>query len=69
MRSGVKGDVTDRALDEVYQQADPTALARQLALKQAPRLRKLDPAVARRRLVAMLQRRGFDYDAIKPLPR
>lgn len=31
------------------------------------RLAKLDPAVARRRLVGMLQRRGFDYDAIKPV--
>jgi hypothetical protein len=30
-------------------------------------LKKLDPQVARRRLVGMLQRRGFDYDSIKPV--
>jgi SOS response regulatory protein OraA/RecX len=38
-----------------------------LARKQAPRLRKLDPIVARRRLTGMLQRRGFDYDDIRPV--
>jgi regulatory protein len=67
IRSGVKGDVADRALDEVYTDADTLALARDLAQKQAPRLRQLDPAVARRRLVGMLQRRGFDYDDIRPV--
>jgi regulatory protein len=66
-RAGVSGDVADRALDSVYDTTDTVALARELALKQAPRLRKLDPLVAKRRLVGMLQRRGFDYDAIKPV--
>ena len=42
-------------------------MARELALKQAPRLRKLDPLVAKRRLVGMLQRRGFDFETIKPV--
>jgi regulatory protein len=67
LRSGVKSDVAQNAVNEVYSQADSTDIARQLAMKQAPRLKKLDPMVARRRLVGMLQRRGFDYDAIKPL--
>lgn len=67
LKSGVKGDVADKALTEVYAEHDSTAVARQLAQKQLPRLRKLDPLVARRRLVGMLQRRGFDYDAIKPV--
>jgi regulatory protein len=67
IRSGVKGDVADRALREVYNDADTLAIARQLAEKQAPRLRQLDPIVARRRLVGMLQRRGFDYDDIRPV--
>jgi NAD(P)-dependent dehydrogenase (short-subunit alcohol dehydrogenase family) len=43
------------------------AVARALAAKQAPRLKRLDPIVARRRLIGMLQRRGFDYDEIKPV--
>lgn len=67
LRSGVKGDVAERALDEVYEKSDSASVARELAMKQATRLKKLDPMVARRRLVGMLQRRGFDYDAIKPV--
>ena len=66
-KAGVSGDVADKALTDVYSEHDSTAVARQLAEKQAPRLKKLDPLVARRRLVGMLQRRGFDYDSIKPV--
>jgi regulatory protein len=67
LKAGVKGDVADKALDDVYDAHDSTAAARQLAEKQAPRLKKLDPFVARRRLVGMLQRRGFDYESIRPV--
>ena len=67
IRSGVSGDVARRALEDVYEQRDSTAVARELALKQRARLSKLDPTVARRRLVGMLQRRGFDYDEIRPV--
>jgi regulatory protein len=66
-KAGVSGEVASKALDEVYESTDPTSVARELALKQAPRLRKLDPAVAKRRLIGMLQRRGFDYEDIKPV--
>jgi regulatory protein len=67
LKSGVKVEVAKKALDHVYDATDTMSMARQLAEKQAPRLRKLDPVVARRRLVGMLQRRGFDYDDIKPV--
>ncbi|HEV7301804.1 MAG TPA: RecX family transcriptional regulator [Tepidisphaeraceae bacterium] len=67
MRAGVKGSVAKAALDEVYDATDPVAEARALAEKQAARLSRLDPIVAKRRLVGMLQRRGFDYEAIKPV--
>jgi regulatory protein len=67
LRSGVKSDVANTALNDVYEQTDPTAMARDLALKQVNRLKRLAPEVARRRLVGMLQRRGFDYDSIKPV--
>ena len=66
-KAGVTNEVADRALSDVYSEHDSTAVARQLAEKQAARLKKLDPAVARRRLVGMLQRRGFDYESIKPV--
>ncbi len=67
LKAGVKGDVADKALGDVYESTDTLAVARELARKQAPRLKKLDPQVARRRLVGMLQRRGFDYDDIRPV--
>src|SRR5688500_259739 len=67
MKSGVERETANRAVEDVYEQTDSVALARQLVAKQTPRLRKLDPLVARRRLVGMLQRRGFDYDTIKPI--
>jgi regulatory protein len=67
MRAGVKKDVAEVAVGEVYESNDNVAEARKLAMKQAARLRKLDPQVAKRRLVGMLARRGFDYDAIKPV--
>lgn len=67
MRAGVKKDVAEVAVGEVYESNDNVAEARKLAQKQAARLKKLDPQVARRRLIGMLQRRGFDYDSIKPV--
>jgi len=65
LRAGVAGEVADAALADVYDAADTLAIARELARKQAPRLGKLQPQVARRRLMGMLQRRGFDYEEIK----
>ena len=67
MRKGVSRETATTALDAVYETTDTAAVALGLAQKQAARLKKLDPAVARRRLVGMLQRRGFDYDDIKPV--
>jgi regulatory protein len=68
IKAGVKKDIADAALDEVYDdKSDSLAAARHLAEKKAPSLRKLDPLTARRRLAGMLQRRGFDYETIKPV--
>lgn len=67
LKSGVKNDTARRALEDVYDAHDSLAVARQLAQKQAPRLRKLDPIVARRRLAGMLLRRGFSYDEVRPV--
>ena len=66
-KAGVSNEVADGALKEVYEKSDSVAVARELAMKQLARLRKLDPAVAKRRLVGMLQRRGFEYADIKPV--
>jgi regulatory protein len=67
MRAGVDRDVASRAMEDVYGSVDNVAAARKLAEKQSARLKRLDPVVARRRLAGMLQRRGFDYDTIRPV--
>jgi regulatory protein len=65
LKSGVKSEVANEALDDVYNTADSVEVARQLAMKKARSLKQLDPVTARRRLAGMLQRRGFEYEAIK----
>jgi regulatory protein len=67
LKAGVKKDVADAALDDVYETADTLGTARELARKKAPSLKRLDPTVARRRLAGMLMRRGFDYETVKPV--
>lgn len=67
LKAGVKKDVADAALEDVYSQADSLGAARELARKKAASLRRLEPVVARRRLAGMLMRRGFDYETVKPV--
>jgi regulatory protein len=69
MKAGIRGSMAETALDHVYGRTDSTAIARELAQQQSARLSKLDPAIARRRLTGMLQRRGFDFATIAPLVR
>lgn len=65
LKTGVRGEAAKQVLDQVYDAHDSLTVARQLAEKQGPRLRKLDPLVARRRLTGMLQRRGFEYEDVR----
>jgi regulatory protein len=67
MRCGVKKEVAEAVLDEVYEKSDSLGAAVALAEKKAASLKRLEPVVARRRLAGMLQRRGFDYETIKPV--
>jgi regulatory protein len=67
LKRGVEGPTAQRALEDVYEAHDSMATARALALKQAPRLRRLDSQTARRRLFGMLARRGFAYDEVRPV--
>jgi len=65
LKAGVGEEVAEKALDAVYSERDSVAAVRQLASRHAARLRRLDPLIARRRLAGMLQRRGFEYEAVK----
>ena len=67
MKSGVKKEVANQVLENVYSQTDSTATARTLIEKKLPAMKRLESIVARRRLAGMLMRRGFDYETIKPL--
>ena len=67
LKAGVEGETARRAVEDVYEQTDSLAIARELALKKAPYLRRLDPVAARRRLAGLLLRRGFDYEAVRPV--
>jgi regulatory protein len=67
IKAGVKKDVADAALNDVYTKTDSLEAARMLAEKKAGSLKRLDPQVARRRLAGMLMRRGFDYETIRPV--
>ena len=67
LNSGVQDDIAKQALCEVHDAADSSAIVRQLVEKKMPSLRKVDPIIARRRLVGMLQRRGFEYEVIGPI--
>jgi len=67
MRSGVANDLAQQALQEAYGGEDQRQMARELAAKHARRLRRLDPQTARRRLMGVLQRRGFDYETVRPI--
>ena len=67
LKAGVKKDVAEAALEDVYSQADSLGVARELARKKLASLKRLEPVVARRRLAGMLMRRGFDYETVRPV--
>lgn len=67
MKAGVKNETARRAVEDVYETHDSMKVARELAKKKAPSLKRLEPIVARRRLYGLLLRRGFSYDEIRPV--
>ena len=66
LRAGVSMESARNATQEVYSQNSAVDAAKDLAMKQSLRLKKLEPLAARRRLIGFLQRRGFDYEVIGP---
>ena len=65
-RKGVAREVTDAAIATVFEeeQVDQREIVEHAARKKLVSLRKLDPAVRRRRLYAFLARRGYESDDI-----
>ncbi len=67
LKAGVKSQTAREVLASEYSADDSLAAAKALIAKHQPRLRSLDPVTAKRRLLGLLQRRGFDYELIRPL--
>lgn len=63
-QKGVDGEVVEQAIEAF--EVDELPMAIELARKRAERLRGLDPIVRRRRLAGFLQRRGYNWDIVKP---
>ncbi len=70
-RKGVSRDIADAAITEVMreQDVDETGIARAVAAKRWRALGRLEPVVARRRLIGFLQRRGFSGEVIRTVVR
>lgn len=66
-KKGVERETARQAVEQVYESHDSMATARDLARKKMKSLARLEPHVARRRLMGMLLRRGFTFDTIKPV--
>jgi len=60
-----KGLATE-IVDQLEEQVDESSGAREVALRQARRLSRLDHQTFRQKLWAQLARRGFDYEVIGP---
>lgn len=67
LRSGVKGQTAREAVREHFSADEAKENAQKLIEKNLPRLQRLDAAVAKRRLIGLLQRRGFDYETARPM--
>jgi regulatory protein len=66
-KRGLDRETARDAVEKVYEETDSAKLAREFAQRQLPRLSRLEPHVAKRRLYGALLRRGFEYDVIKPV--
>ena len=66
-RKGVSREVTDAAIDVVFEeeQVDQRAIVEGVARRKLRSLTRLEPAVRRRRLYGFLARRGYDGDDIR----
>ena len=61
---GITEVVAQQAIDQIYQEYEPVALAKELAIKQAKKNRRLEPVKLKKRVSDFLLRRGFGWDII-----
>jgi len=68
-RKGIDAAIIDEALREIENEYDERALAMRVARKKIGQYGGLDRGIVRRRLVALLARRGFEYGVIEEVVR
>lgn len=66
-KAGVPRETARRAVEDVYESHDSLAAARELAQKKAKSLARFDKVTAKRRLMGLLLRRGYEYETIRPI--
>jgi len=66
-KKGIERETARQAVEQVYEGHDNLAMARELATRKMKSLARLEPMVAKRRLMGMLLRRGYDFETIKPV--
>lgn len=63
-QKGIDSDTSNEVIEELYSEADEVKIAEQLSIKKMKLYRNLETEVAKRRLVSLLQRKGFNTDII-----
>ena len=61
---GIETQITQEVIDRLYSETDELIVAEQLATKRMRIYKNLDSEVAKRRLMNLLQRKGFSSDII-----
>ncbi len=64
---GISDEVIGQTLREVYSEKNPEDIARELVTKRQPRYSHLENFQKKKRLGALLLRRGFEWDIVKQL--
>jgi len=64
LRKGIEAHITQEVIDRLYSETDELKVAKQLVLKRMRIYKNLNIEVAKRRLMALLQRKGFSADII-----
>jgi regulatory protein len=62
-KKGIEKEIMDRAIEELCRSEETPAL--EVLKKAEKRYRKLEPKVAKRRMLGLLLRRGFSYETAK----
>lgn len=67
LQKGVDDEITQAVIEELYREKEEVKVAEQLSIKKMRFYKKLEPDVAKRRMVNLLQQKGFTLETITQL--